>query len=71
MSNPNFTATLIDVSNIILDLYMNDIGKYAAIDDLFARLKQTIDHEIQYLTQLFQIVGTLETIFVAQNNISK
>jgi hypothetical protein len=50
---------------------MNEIGKYAAIDDLFVRLKQTIDYEIQYQTNLFQIIGTLETIFVAQNTISK
>jgi hypothetical protein len=50
---------------------MNDIGKYAAIDDLFVRLKRTIDMEIQYQTNLFQIIGTLETIFVAQNNVSK
>jgi hypothetical protein len=49
---------------------MNDIGKYAAIDDLFVRLKQTIDLEIQYQTSLFQIIGTIETIFVSQNNSS-
>lgn len=50
---------------------MNDIGKYAAIDDLFVRLKKTIDFEIQYQTSLFQIIGALETIFVAQNNVTK
>ena len=53
------------------DIYMNDIGKYAAIDDLFARLKKTIDYEIQYQTSLFQMIGALETIFVAQNNVTK
>jgi ligand-binding sensor domain-containing protein len=53
------------------DLYMNDIGKYAGIDDLFLRLKATIDLEIQYQTNLFQIIGTLETIFSAQNNVTK
>ena len=52
-------------------MYINDIGKYAAIDDLFVRLKQTIDLEIEYQTNLFQLIGTLETIFIAQNNISK
>lgn len=67
ISNPNFTATLTDISNILLDLYMNDIGKYAAIDDLFVRLKQTIDIEIQYQTSLFQVIGTLETIFNTNN----
>jgi hypothetical protein len=50
---------------------MNDIGKYAGIDDLFLRLKATIDLEIQYQTNLFQIIGTLETIFSAQNNVTK
>lgn len=46
---------------------MNDIGKYTSIDDLFARLKQTLDVEIQYQTSLFEIIGTLETIFLSQN----
>ena len=46
---------------------MNEIGKYAAIDDLFVRLKWTIDLEIQYQTNLFQIIGTLETIFNSKN----
>lgn len=50
---------------------MNDIGKYAAIDDLFVKLKRTIDMEIEYQTNLFQIIGSLETIFLAQNSISK
>lgn len=71
ISNPNYTATLADISNILLDLYANDIGKYAAIDDLFVRLKQTIDMEIQYQTNLLLIIGSLETIFVAQNSITK
>ena len=46
---------------------MNDIGKYTSIDDLFVRLKQTLDIEIQYQTNLFEIIGTLETIFLSQN----
>ncbi len=70
VSNPNYTATLTDISNMLLDIYADDIGKYAAIDDLFVRLKQTIDMEIQYQTNLLQIIGTLETIFVAQNTIT-
>lgn len=68
ISNPNFTATLTDISNILLDIYMKDIGKYTGIDNLFVRLKQTIDVEIQYQTNLFEIIGTLETIFVSQDN---
>ena len=46
---------------------MSDIGKYAVIDDLFVRLKKTIDIEIEYQMNLMQIIGTLDTIFVAQN----
>lgn len=50
---------------------MKDIGKYTGIDNLFVRLKQTIDKEIEYQTNLFEIIGTLETIFVSQSNIVK
>lgn len=50
---------------------MNDIGKYAAIDDLFVRLKETIDIEVKYQTELFKVLGCLETIFYGQNNVNK
>jgi hypothetical protein len=93
ISNFNYTATLIDVSNILLgknyglfknlkknlisssllffctDLYMNEVGKYSTIDDLFVRLQYTVEMEMQYQKDLLQVVGTLETIFVAQNTI--
>jgi hypothetical protein len=47
---------------------MNEIGKHTMIDDLFARLKQTIDVEIQYQMNLMQVIGTLSTIFVSQTD---
>lgn len=71
ISNPNFTATLTDISNFLMEIYMKDIGKYTGIDNLFVRLKQTIDKEIEYQTNLFEIIGTLETIFVSQSSIVK
>jgi hypothetical protein len=48
---------------------MSEIGKHTTIDDLFARLKQTIDIEIQYQMNLMQVIGTLGTIFVAQTDV--
>jgi hypothetical protein len=47
---------------------MNGIGKHRMIDDLFARLKQTIVIEIKYQTNLMQVIGTLSTIFVSQTD---
>ncbi len=52
----------------IEDIYMGEIGKHTMVDDMFARLKQTIDIEIQYQMDLMQVIGTLGTIFVAQTN---
>ena len=50
---------------------MNDIGKYAAVDNMFVRLKDTIDIETKYQTELYKVIGCLETIFYGQKNINK
>ncbi|KAJ8304128.1 hypothetical protein KUTeg_017711 [Tegillarca granosa] len=48
-----------------LNLYANQIGQSAAIDHVLVQLKKTVDQEINYMKQLFEVMGTMDTIFAA------
>lgn len=65
ISNPKFVTVLTDVSNMIIDLYADQVGNSPAMDELLVRLKDTVDGEVNYLKQLFEIMGTMDTIFSA------
>lgn len=65
IGNPRFTPVITDVVNLVVDLYANQIGQSAAIDHVLVQLKKTVDQEINYMKQLFEVMGTMDTIFAA------
>lgn len=63
MSNPNFMSVVSDVANLILDIYPAELGHCSVIEDILKRLKETVDQEVAYMTQLFEVMGTMDTLF--------
>ena len=69
LCNPRYTPTLIDVTNIILDIYGPKLGQSPKVDDLLAKLQLKIALELKFQKQAFEIMGSLDTIFaVAATN---
>ena len=47
------------------DLYSQQLGQSSEVDRLLGQLKYTVDQEIDYLKTLFQVMGSLDTLFAA------
>ena len=47
ITSPPFAAVLIGVANLLLDMYAPVLGKSAAIDELFVKLRNTLEAEMR------------------------
>ncbi|XP_052792545.1 U3 small nucleolar RNA-associated protein 15 homolog [Mya arenaria] len=65
ISNPQLMPTLIDVTNIILDIYGSQMGRSSVLDTALHQLKVTVDQEVTYMTQMLEVIGQLDTLFSA------
>ena len=45
------------------DLYWEQLGQSSEVDRLLGRLKETVDQEVDYMKTLFQVMGSLDTLF--------
>ncbi|KAF7721902.1 snoRNA-binding rRNA-processing protein [Apophysomyces ossiformis] len=61
--NPRFTNLIVDVADVVIDLYMPVFGQSPLIDDLIARLSTKVKHEIKLQEQLVQTMATLDMLF--------
>ena len=46
-------------------MYADQVGNSSAMDEHLVRLKETVDSEVNYLKQLYELMGTMDTIFSA------
>lgn len=67
IANPRYTALLVAVSDVILDIYAPSMGQSPLIDDLFVKLKQRVKMELDFQEKLFQTLGAMETILAGGN----
>jgi len=67
LSNPNFMPSLVDVASILLDVYADQIGHWPDLEELLLRLKDTLDQEVCYQRELFELMGGMDTLFAAAN----
>ena len=51
----------------ISDVYVDDLGQSASIDDMIKRLKETVDQEVSYMKLLLEVMGSLDTVFAASS----
>ena len=50
---------------IFPDLYSQQLGQSSEVDRLLGQLKETVDQELDYMKTLYQVMGSLDTLFAA------
>ena len=62
ITSPPFTPTLIGVANLLLDMYAPVLGQSAAIDELFVKLRNTLEAEMRLQAELAQLLGAMDVL---------
>mmetsp|Transcript_14228 Transcript_14228/g.36374 ORF Transcript_14228/g.36374 Transcript_14228/m.36374 type:complete len:494 (+) Transcript_14228:67-1548(+) len=62
VTNPRYSALLIDVTERLLELYADMVGRSVVIDDLLLRLQKKVHAEIAFQHKLMETLGALEVI---------
>lgn len=63
--NPHYSAALIRVADLVLDLYGSALGRSLVVDELFVRLRRRLAEEAAFQKQLLQLSGTLDMLMSA------
>ncbi|XP_060692136.1 U3 small nucleolar RNA-associated protein 15 homolog [Hemiscyllium ocellatum] len=61
--DPRFTAVLVHVAEIVVDIYSSVIGESPLVDNQFLKLQDLIEKEIDYQEELLEVLGMMDTIF--------
>ncbi|XP_062588909.1 U3 small nucleolar RNA-associated protein 15 homolog [Saccostrea cucullata] len=65
ISKPSFQPILLDVANLLLDLYADQVGQSPVMDCQLTELRDTVEQEVNYMTELSEVMGMLDTVFAA------
>lgn len=63
--NPKYSPIILQVANMILDLYAPTIGLSPTIDKLYLSLQTKVNEEIEFQKQLTSLMGIFETLFAS------
>ncbi|XP_072437755.1 U3 small nucleolar RNA-associated protein 15 homolog isoform X1 [Chiloscyllium punctatum] len=61
--DPRFTSVLVNVAEIIVDIYSSVIGESPLVDNQFLKLQDLLEKEIDYQEELLEVLGMMDTIF--------
>lgn len=70
INNPRYTALLVDVTMVMIDMYTAVLGQSPLIDELFVRLRAKVKLEIAFQKQLLAVVGSMEMLFAKSTSTS-
>jgi len=70
INNPRYTALLVDVSTVVIEMYSAVLGQSPLIDELFLRLRTKVKAEIAFQKQLLAVVGSMEMLFAKSTSTS-
>ena len=62
ISYPQYNTILMDVTNIVLDLYSNVVGKSAVVSELLNKLQKKVRDEIKTQEQMMPVLGLLDSL---------
>lgn len=65
VTNPNYSALLVDVANTILDIYASILGESEVIDELFVKLQVKVTGELKLQRELHSMGGMLQMILAS------
>ncbi|KAJ8263113.1 hypothetical protein COCON_G00155700 [Conger conger] len=61
--DPRFTPVLVNVAEMILDIYVQAVGRSALVDKQIVRLQELVEKEIDLQQELLEVLGMLDTLF--------
>ncbi|XP_069793234.1 U3 small nucleolar RNA-associated protein 15 homolog [Narcine bancroftii] len=61
--DPRFTPDLVNVAEMIVDIYSSVIGESSLVDKQFIKLQELIEREIDYQEELLGVLGMMDTLF--------
>ncbi len=56
---------LIELASLLLDMYATEIGRAPAVDELFVKLRHTLEAETRVQAELAQLLGAMEVLLAA------
>jgi len=65
INDVRFHRVLIDVTNIVLDIYANSFPEETRVRNLLKNLLQKLNREVNYMKELMTLKGTMEMILAA------
>ncbi|KAI7863330.1 WD40-repeat-containing domain protein [Spinellus fusiger] len=69
INHPRYTNLLVDVSDVVIDVYTPVFGQSPLIDDLMKQLQNKVKQEIKFQKDLTQTIAALDMLF-ARSGIS-
>ncbi|KAJ8405673.1 hypothetical protein AAFF_G00316530 [Aldrovandia affinis] len=61
--DPRFAPVLVNVAEMILDIYVQVVGQSAVVDKQIVKLQELIEKEIDLQQELVEVLGMLDTLF--------
>jgi U3 small nucleolar RNA-associated protein 15 len=65
MHSQSYTGTVVDVINILLDIYTAELGEDKSLESLFQLLQQHVDWEMDVMTEMMVLKGSIEMVLAA------
>eukprot|EP01134_Creolimax_fragrantissima_P004839 CFRG4839T1 len=62
VANPRYSSLLLEVTNMVLDVYVQVLGKSQAIDELVLKLGNKVSIELEFQKKMMELSGALELI---------
>jgi U3 small nucleolar RNA-associated protein 15 len=66
VADPRYGSLACDVANVVIDLYTPALGQSTIIDNLFGRMKEKVQREVDFQHNLMEVRGQLQMILAAQ-----
>eukprot|EP01135_Chromosphaera_perkinsii_P008669 Nk52_evm2s1444 gene=Nk52_evmTU2s1444 len=63
VTNPRYTHILINVTNVLMDIYAPIIGQSVHIDEMFTKLQRKVDGELNFQKKMCELLGSLDLLF--------
>lgn len=65
IDNPQYTPHLIGVAHMLCDIYGSLRGQSAAVDELFAKLREKVRYECTVQRMLLRLLGQIDYVMTA------
>ncbi|KAH0628032.1 hypothetical protein JD844_008695 [Phrynosoma platyrhinos] len=63
VTDGRFAPVLINVAEIIIDIYMPVVGQSPIIDKQFLKLQELVEKEIEHQVELLEVLGMMDSLF--------